>query len=220
MAKKNPKREFLEMTKKAKAKRRTLSLDGKKGESIDSVAAQAAINPSIAAAKTIMQFSTQGFDEVDITTLVEKLTEQTNATNRNDLDSLEAMLTAQAHALDAIFNKMALSAAANMGEYLAATDTFLKLGLRAQSQCRSTIEAISAIKNPPMMGYVKQANIAQGHQQVNNAPHAREKQNPQNKLLEKQNGKRLDTSTASKAIEEDSAMETVGAINRAKDTRR
>jgi hypothetical protein len=74
------------------------------------------------------------------------------------------MLTAQAHSLDAIFNKLAQRAALNMGEYMQACETYLKLALRAQSQCRATWETLSTIKNPPVMGYVKQANIAQGHQ--------------------------------------------------------
>jgi hypothetical protein len=36
----------------------------------------------------------------------------------------------------------------------------------AQSQCRATL---ATIKHPPVMGYVRQANIAHGPQQVNNA---------------------------------------------------
>lgn len=50
-----------------------------------------------------------------------------------------------------------------------------------------------------MMGYVKQANIAHGHQQVNNvkrdfegASHARETANLQNELFENSDGERLD----------------------------
>ena len=52
----------------------------------------------------------------------------------------------------------------NMGEYLHAAEAYLKLGLRAQSQCRATWEVISAIKHPPVAGYVCQANISHGHQ--------------------------------------------------------
>ena len=54
-----------------------------------------------------------------------------------------------------------------------------KLALKAQSQCRATLETLAAIKNPPVI-FVKQAN---GHQQVNNgvaASHTAEKQNQQN----------------------------------------
>ena len=107
------------------------------------------------------------------------------------------MLTAQAHTLDAIFNN--LSRRAINAEYMDSLDRYLKLALRAQSQCRATWEALTAIKNPPMMGYVRQANIAHGHQQVNNtpsttreSPRARENGIPPNELLEQKDGQRLD----------------------------
>jgi hypothetical protein len=38
--------------------------------------------------------------------------------------------------------------------------------LRAQSQCRAIWEALAAIKNRPVMGHVRQGNIAHGPQQV------------------------------------------------------
>ncbi len=77
------------------------------------------------------------------------------------------MLTAQAHTLDAVFNNLARRAI--NAEYMDNLDRYLKLALRAQSQCRATWEALATMKNPPMIGYVRQANIAHGHQQVNNA---------------------------------------------------
>ena len=42
----------------------------------------------------------------------------------------------------------------------------MRLALKAQAQARSTAEALAVIKNP--MPYIRQANIAHGHQQVNN----------------------------------------------------
>ena len=109
------------------------------------------------------------------------------------------MLTAQAHTLDAIFNCLAQRAAVNMGEYIDTVEAYLKLALRAQSQCRTTWEALSAIQNPPLASYVKQANIAHGHQQVNNSPsmesespRVRENENPQSKLLEEKDGHQSD----------------------------
>ncbi len=62
------------------------------------------------------------------------------------------------------------------------------------------------MKNPPMMGYVRQANIAHGHQQVNNAPsiagdtsRTRENADLQSKLLEENYGERLDIGEAGAA---------------------
>jgi hypothetical protein len=52
-------------------------------------------------------------------------------------------------------------------------EPLLKLAFRAQSQCRATWEAIAVIQHPPIAGFINQANIAGGHQQVNNAGEGR-----------------------------------------------
>jgi hypothetical protein len=57
----------------------------------------------------------------------------------------------------------------NLYDHLDASERFMRLALKAQSQCRSTIESLAEIKNPSSVAFVKQANIAKGHQQVNNA---------------------------------------------------
>jgi hypothetical protein len=75
----------------------------------------------------------------------------------------------QAQTLDAIFNGLARRTAVNAGEYMAACETYLRLALKAQSQCRATLETLAMIKNPRPLAFVKHANIAAGPQQVNNA---------------------------------------------------
>jgi hypothetical protein len=76
------------------------------------------------------------------------------------------MLTAPARARDAIFNRLATRAI--NAEYLPQFEANLKLALRAQSQARSTWETLSAIQHPTVARYINQADIAHGHQQVNN----------------------------------------------------
>ena len=93
----------------------------------------------------------------------------------------------------------------------------MKLALKAQSQCRSTLQAISKIKNPTIIGYARQANIAHGHQQVNNILGEK---NQENELLEEDSGERLDFGETATAIGNDSEMETVGAIHGSENTRR
>ena len=97
---------------------------------------------------------------------------------------------------------------------------FMRMALRAQSQCRATLETLATIKNPPIV-YAKQANFAAGHQQVNNGipalTQARENENQPSKLMEAHNGKWLDTGTAGAAIGDNQAMATLGEIDRAKD---
>jgi len=57
------------------------------------------------------------------------------------------MLTAQAHTLDALFTALVQRAALNFGEYIGAADTYIRLVLKAQSQCRATWKAIAEMND-------------------------------------------------------------------------
>ena len=119
----------------------------------------------------------------------------------------------QAHTLDAIFNTLAQRASR-------ALDRYLRLGLKAQSQCRATLETLATIKNPQPVAFVRQANIAHGPQQLNNrgaaaASRAEESENPPNKVLEHQHAERLDFGTTVAAIGSDPAMATLGTFDAA-----
>lgn len=204
----------------------TLAVHAPPDEDDSTALAKTVIRPTVQAAATLKKYE-QSFGELDLQGLVDSLAEQTKAANDGNLDRGEAMLAAQAHTLDAIFNALAQRAALNVGEYMQACEIYLKLALRAQSQCRATWEALAAIKNPPMMGYVRQANIAHGHQQVNNGinpskktSRARENENLQNKLLEENHGERLDTGTTGTTGRADPEMAALGEVDRAKDTGR
>ena len=131
------------------------------------------------------------------------------------------MLVAQAHTLDMIFNTLARRA--NGQEHLKNWETFMRLALKAQSQCRTTIETLAAIKNPAPVAFVRQANIAAGPQQVNNgiavketiraSAHAREIETTQSKLTEVANELRPDTGASALAGPADREMATVGEID-------
>jgi hypothetical protein len=146
-------------------------------------------SPIHANASTARVFSRGTFGDSGITEMSEVLRDKAAKVKRGDLSDMEAMLVAQATALDSIFTELVRRAALNMGEYIDATDTYMRLGLKAQSQCRATVEALAEIKNPRPVAFVKQANIANGPQQVNNGtpagePHAHGKTaNQSNELL-------------------------------------
>ena len=87
----------------------------------------------------------------------------------------------------------------------------MRLALLAQAQARSTAEALALLKNP--MPYIKQANIAHGHQQINNGQQATGAGNSQsepNKLLEAQHGNTLDIGAQAAAGRANQKLETVG----------
>lgn len=160
------------------------------------------------------------WDSIDVPALMDQLRDQASAVNRGDLSQAEAMLMNQATALQSLFARLAER---GMGCDLApAFEANMRMALRAQSQCRATLETLAAIKNPPIV-YAKQANFAAGHQQVNNgipAPtQAREIENQQSKLMEAHNGEWLDTGAAGATSGTDKAMATVEEIDRAENNR-
>ena len=185
------------------------------------------LRPSITNAVTIKSFS-KSFGDVDLMALVDGLVEQNKLVQGGDLMRAEATLTTQAHTLDAIFNNLAQRAALNMGEYINAAERYMRLALKAQSQCRQTLEALAMIKNPPII-YAKQANIANGPQQVNNgveptnacAPARAEKnQNQPNELLKAESYEQLDTRTPGTSGRVNSQLEAVETIDGAADNSR
>lgn len=127
-------------------------------------------------------------------------------------------LMAQAVALNAIFNALAMRS--QVQQRMENLDPFMRLALKAQNQCRMTLETLAAIKNPPVV-FARQANVANGPQQVNNVSvpgpttHTTKPQNLETELLETHHGKRLDTRTKSQASSADPRMETVGVVHRA-----
>jgi hypothetical protein len=171
-------------------------------------------------------------EQLTLDALADVLREQVRAVNEKKLARGEAMLAAQAHTLDAIYNVLLRKAIA--GEKpLELFEAYMRSALRAQSQCRATWEAISAIQNPPIAGYVKQANIA-NNQQVNNdagsrdfctstreRARTRKNETAPNKLLEQtthEPDKWMDRGAPGAAARSDSPMEAVGTIDRAKNS--
>ena len=155
--------------------------------------------------------------DADLTSLVEELQTKFDVMKAGDLTSVEGMLYGQAMALQTIFTNLARRSAMNAGEYINAADTYMRLALKAQSQCRSTLETLAEIKNPRPISFVKQANIANGPQQVNNgqATGAGNFQTSENELLGHQHGNYLDTGAQGTSSGADPHLEAVGAGQRA-----
>jgi hypothetical protein len=184
---------------------------GEPGKSKERSLADVALDPSSSAAVTIRSFTKGTFGETDLGSIYEALRDTATAVKRGDLGSAETMLVAQAATLNALFVELTRRSGVNMGEYLDAADRYMRLALKAQAQCRATLETLATIKNPPVV-YARQANIAAGPQQVNNGvapPPAGENQNRPNKLLEERH--ELDGGTASPATRGDPALATLGA---------
>ena len=185
---------------------------------IDRATAKELSRPEVRAASIIQRFD----DNLDLTSLADELKKQTDAIQSGDMGRPEAMLTAQAHTLDALFSNLARRAQANMqGGYLESATTYMKLALKAQAQTVRTIEALGELKNPKHIAFVAQANITHGHQQINNGLRAQENQTKQIKLSAG-DGNELyqNTRTPSFTGAAHQTVEAVGAVHRAEDDRR
>ena len=174
------------------------------------------------AATTVALAFSKTFGDLNLTELHTALLDKTRRVHDGNLREVESTLTAQAVALNCIFTDLARRAAMNAGEYLGAMETYMKLALRAQSQCRATLETLAAIKNPPNVAFVRQANIAHGPQQVNNGepnvPPARAEENANRptELLETPhaNPQWMDAATPGTASSADSRLATVAESDR------
>ena len=189
------------------------------GKSRERKLAEIQLLPTFLNTLTAQSFLKSIAGEVDLTEAVDVMREKSDKILAGDLNELESTLAAQVVSLNAIFTNLARRSASN--EYLSQMETFMRLALKAQSQCARTAEILAAIKNPPIV-YAKQANIAQGHQQVNNGvtphSHAGKNKNSQNELLSEANNATLDARRTTKTGSINQEMETVETFNGSKDT--
>jgi len=161
--------------------------------------------------------------ETDITEAFSQTLSQAGQVSNGDRSGVERILAAQVLTLNAIFTDLARRAQVNrlQGEIF---ERLMRLGLKAQSQCRATAETIAVMQAPPTV-FAKQANIASGAQQVNNAPtmtvsrvRAGDPRVQPNKLLQAgtyvEGIERVDTGASGTAAPRDPALEAVDAVNR------
>lgn len=195
----------------------------------DQCMAQLAAAGVVGNARSLVTFAEGVFGELSLTECTKVLQETARGLNDGDLSSAVIMLSSQAAALNSMFGELARRSALNMGQHMDASERYMRLALKAQGQCRATLETLANIKNPPVV-FARQANINNGgQQQVNNgsaAPmpgqpsHAEEPAIEPSKLLEAPNGERMDFATKGKASRPHPRVAPVGAIKRPQDRSR
>lgn len=197
-----------------------LTIRHEPGKSDEAIMARHAISPEFSNLVTVKAFakSQWGGENLHLTELAAELEVQAKAAQDGDLSRAEGMLMVQAHTLNAIFNNLAQRAV--RAEYMPQLEQYMRLSLKAQSQCRATLESLANIKNPPVV-YAKQANIAHGPQQVNfgTEPVTRTGETilPSNELSGGSHELLPDTRTSAIAGRIDTSLETVGEVHRAED---
>lgn len=137
--------------------------------------------------------------EATAESLMMAVDEQVAKVQAGDMSEVEGMLLSQALSLQTIY--ASLTRRATSQQYLKQYQTYLTLALKAQAQSRATLEALIELKQPRHAPtFIKQANMANGPQQVNNgaAPsvqppaHAADIASAPNKLLEADSSPTLD----------------------------
>ena len=151
-----------------KVHKKAITIEAHPGERDDETVARALLDPSFGAATTLPRFVSIEGRELDVASLAKELRAQCKAVTGGDLARAEAMLACQAHTLNMLFNVLATRASMNLTQYPDAADRYMRLALKAQGQCRATLETLANIKNPPMV-IARQANVSHGGpMQVNN----------------------------------------------------
>jgi hypothetical protein len=120
--------------------------------------AKFALDPALCGVTVVRSFDGK-FGQQDITSLLMELDAQIQRLRGGDMSAVEAMLFAQATALQAIF--VDLATRAQRQERLPVMQAQLTMALKAQAQCRATLEALAEVKNPRHPTYVQQQNVAQ-----------------------------------------------------------
>lgn len=181
------------------------------------------ISPELAAVRAIVTTEGGTFvgEELDVPTLMEQLKRQAADVNNGDFGGPIAMLVSQAVTLQSLFTRLTEKALAQ--SHMPNLESYMRLALKAQSQCRASLEAVAAIKNPPVI-YAKQANVTSGPQQINNgvlapASQARDIEIEQNQKREATHELCQDSRASSISVGVNEAEQAVGENQRAENTR-
>ena len=167
------------MTKKAIAKpvddglvpsggKSKLEVVRRKDEKVGRTLARVTLDPQTRNASLAMTFGTQMFSDQYVPEIMETsavLGEEIQQAMKGDLSLATRMFTSQAFALDTLFTEMARRSGLNMGQYPDAADRYMRLALKAQSACRTTLEALAKLHQPREQT-VKHVHINSGAQAV------------------------------------------------------
>ena len=175
----------------------TLNPDSVSGSTEEEKRANIALAPEFKAAVTAQAYAPL-IGETDLAAVLKRLGEMSTGSVKDNARDIEYMLTSQAIALDSIFNRLAIQAHASIGKHPKVVDVYLRLALKAQSQCRATAETLANLNSPRQ--YISQTNVATALQ-VN---------------IERE-GHHVDARTKGSHADSDSNVEALGEVNWATD---
>lgn len=121
------------------------------GENAGRAIARVTLDPQTRNANLAMAFGSTMFGDKlrpDIEQATAALAVEVRRAVEGDLSLSSRILASQAIALDTIFTEMARRSCINLGEYPEAAERYMRLALKAQASCRSTLEALGRLHQP------------------------------------------------------------------------
>lgn len=196
-------------------KQNNVSLVRKEGVTLEQQATEYILDPKTLGALIVAGNNSNVSTQVDMEYAREIIGQGIDEVKKGDLSKLEEMLYSQAVALNMMFSNLSRRASLQTNVDIKATLT--NLCFKAQNQSRNTIQTLINLKQPSQTSFIKQANIAHGHQQINNGVAQSSPENlsnQTNELLEVQDGKWLDRGKKAETEGVNSELETMGEIHR------
>lgn len=181
-------------------KSNNVNLERKEGVSLEQQATEYILDPKTLGALVVDGNTGSVSSQVDMEFTREVIDKGIEEVKKGDLSKLEEMLYSQAVALNMMFTSLSRRAVNQSNVDIKAVLT--NLCFKAQNQSRNTIQTLINLKQPSQTSFIKQANIAHGHQQINNGVAQSSPENlvnQPNELLEVQDGKWLDRGKKAKA---------------------
>jgi hypothetical protein len=145
-----------------------LPVPRREGEKIGRTLARAVFDPGSRHATLAMGYGSQLFSDQlkpDIVETTAALEDELARAGDGDLTTASRILTAQAITLDAMFTELARRSGNNLGQHFDACERYARLALKAQSSCRSTLEALARLHQPREQT-VKHVHVNDGGQAV------------------------------------------------------
>ena len=170
--------------------------------------AKLAVSPEMSSQRVVAASErNEGLHEhLDIPQLMAVLKTESERLRAGKSEDIGPILANQALALQSLFSRLTESALSQ--SHMSNIEAFMRLALRAQSQCRATLETLSSLNKAPTV-FAQQANVAT-NQQINYA---------QNQLLGDDDELRQDTRAPGTEKAVNPEMEALGEVDRAENSR-
>lgn len=174
--------------------------------------AEVLVRPSVLAGVVVHAFQPPDSNG-EFNGFVDVIQERVEAVKAGDLSIADEMLVSQATALNGLFTYLVHRSKTEKS--LDGVETMLRLGLKAQAQCRNTLETLALLKNPQAPSFIRQQNVATNLQVNNGAAavaRAGEIKSAQNELSQ-------DIGAPGSTGAAHRELATVGALDRSEDRR-